>query len=274
LIDLRDLDLNGLRSRIDVALLTCHGLGGEDGKIQGVLDTLGIPYTGSGVQASSIGMDKPRFKQIITDAGIDTPRWVNVHPDHPVTTIQSVVQDAFGWPAFVKPASGGGSLSAGIAQDRAELAPLIHASGGYDRFIVEEYLDGIPATVGVLDFDGIPRALPVHSASTDRPFYDYEAKHHPGARREVCPADLTGLATTALQETALRVHRLIGAHGVSRIDFLLSPSGRRPVLEINTLPGLSQQGELATMAGVYGLSYDQLIGRILMTAFTKPAYMP
>ncbi|WUH90299.1 ATP-grasp domain-containing protein [Streptomyces sp. NBC_00433] len=274
LVDLRGLDLTGLRSRIDVALLACHGLGGEDGKIQGTLDTLGIPYTGSGVQASAIGMDKMRFKTVITAEGIDTPRWVPAPAGQPPEITRAAVVSRLGFPVFVKPAAGGGSLGAGIAQDETALDDLLTTAGPYGSFIVEEYLEGTPATVGVVDIDGVPTPLPVHTAFTDRAFYDYEAKHDMSARREVCPADLPPLVTTALQQTALRVHRIVGAHGVSRVDFLLAPSGRRPVLEINTVPGLSEHGNLATMAAAAGLSYDDLIRRVLATAFTKPAYVP
>ncbi|MEU6851371.1 ATP-grasp domain-containing protein [Actinacidiphila alni] len=275
LIDLRDLDVSGLRHRIDVAFLACHGLGGEDGKIQGALDTIGLPYTGSGVQASAIAMDKKRTKELLRAEMIDTPRWVSVVPGHSVETTVSTARLTLGWPVFVKPVAGGGSLEAGIVRDGGELAALLKEPGGaYERFLIEEYLEGTPATVGVIDIDGTPTPLPVHTAFTDRPFYDYQAKHDLSLRREVCPADLPDMVTTMVQEIALRVHRLIGAHGVSRVDFLLQPSGRRPVLEVNTVPGLSEYGNLATMARAAGVSYDDLIRRLLMTAFTKPAYVP
>jgi D-alanine-D-alanine ligase len=186
----------------------------------------------------------------------------------------STARLTLGWPVFVKPAAGGKSLAAGMANDEEEFAVLLRTGSQYERFIIEEYLEGTPATVGVLEIGGQLTPLPVHTAFTDRQFYDYEAKHNPGERREVCPAELPGMVTTMLQQTALRVHRAVGAHGVSRVDFLLHPSGRRPVLEINTVPGLSERGNLATAAGAAGLSYDDLIRHVLMTAFTKAAYVP
>jgi D-alanine-D-alanine ligase len=263
-----------LRSRIDVALLACHGLGGEDGKIQGALDTLGVPYTGSGVQASAIGMDKDRVKQILRAESIDTPRWITTHPNQSTETVVASARLTLGWPVFAKPSAGGGSLGAGIALNDGELGRLLNVGSAYNSFVIEEYLDGTPATVGVLDINGVPTPLPVHTVFTDRAFYDYEAKHDRSARREVCPADLPPMVTTMLQQTALRVHRIVGAHGLSRVDFLLTPSGRRPVLEINTVPGLSEHGNLATMARAASLGYDDLIQLVLMTAFTKPAYVP
>ncbi|MFJ8646339.1 hypothetical protein ACIRNI_09455 [Streptomyces sp. NPDC093546] len=140
--------------------------------------------------------------------------------------------------------------------------------------MVEEFVPGIPATVGVLEVNGELTTLPVHTVETDREFYDYEAKHDLSLRRETCPADLPDLVVTRMSQVALRVHRLVGAHGVSRVDFLIAPSGRTPVLEINTVPGLSELGNLATMAKAADMPYEELIVHVLDTAFTKPAYVP
>lgn len=140
--------------------------------------------------------------------------------------------------------------------------------------MIEEYIPGTPATIGVLEIDGGLTTLPLHTVETDRAFYDYTAKHDLSQRREACPADVPELTLTLLKQKALRVHRLMGAHGISRVDFLLSPDGRMPVLEINTVPGLSEQGNLATMARAGGISYEDLIVHVLATAFTKDAYVP
>ncbi len=126
----------------------------------------------------------------------------------------------------------------------------------------------------MLEIDGKLITLPIHTVETDREFYDYEAKHDLSQRRETCPAELSDLAAMQMSQIALRVHRLVGAHGVSRVDFLISPRGRTPVLEINTVPGLSELGNLATMARAAGISYEELIVHVLDTAFTKSAYVP
>lgn len=276
LIDLRDIDLGTLRERIDVALLASHGLGGEDGKIQGALDTLGIPYSGSGVKASAVGMHKPTFKTLMSLDHIDTPKWVIPHPSWSTATTVSTVGYSVGFPVFVKPESGGGSLEAGIAHNQAELADMLETASRdvYDRIMIEEYIPGTPITVGVLEVDGDLMTLPVHAVETDRPFYDYTAKHDLSQRREICPADLPSVQTTRLTQLALRAHRSIGAHGVCRVDFLLAPSGRMPMLEVNTVPGLSEHGNLATMAAAADIQYDELIRHVLNTAFTKPRYVP
>ncbi|MEV8413958.1 D-alanine--D-alanine ligase [Streptomyces niveus] len=276
LIDLQGIDLGSLADRIDVALLASHGLGGEDGKIQGALDTLYIPYTGSGVKASAVGMHKLTVKRMATGAMIDTPRWVEVHPSHTTVTTVSMARQSLGFPVFVKPVSGGGSLEAAIARDEHELTAVLERTRTqpYAEYLIEEFVPGIPCSVGVLEVDGKLTTLPIHSAETDREFYDYEAKHDRAQRRETCPADLPHLKATRLSQLALRVHRLIGAHGLSRVDFLLDPCGRMPMLEINTVPGLSEHGNLATMAAAAGMSYGDLVRHVLATAFTKPAYVP
>ncbi|WP_327413874.1 D-alanine--D-alanine ligase [Streptomyces sp. NBC_00853] len=274
LADVRELGA-GLRDRIDVALLACHGPGGEDGKVQGHLEQLGIPYTGSGVLASALGMHKPTFKTLLAALNIDTPKSISVLPEHSVESTLTTVELNLGYPVFVKPAGGGGSLGAGIARTAEELAELLRARRDqpYAEYMVEEYIDGIPCTVGILDQGG-PVVLPLLTCETDRAFYDYEAKHDRGLRRETCPATLPEEVEQRVMETALRVHRLIGAHGVSRVDFLICPDGRSPVLEVNTVPGLSEHGNLATMAAAAGVSYVELIKRVLDTAFTKVSYVP
>ncbi|MCC2280581.1 D-alanine--D-alanine ligase [Streptomyces sp. ET3-23] len=276
LIDLDDVDWNALRGRIDVALLASHGPGGEDGKVQGTLEMLGIPYSGSGVLASALGMDKLAAKGVLRAGMVDTPREVDICPSWSQATAVSTVKHSLGFPVFVKPVAGGGSLAAGIAHDENELGVLL-AKGerAYERYMAEEYIAGTPCTVGILEVDGDLRVLPVLDVEVPgRPFYDYEAKHDAALRREHCPSTLPAAQTTAMQLTALRVHRMVGAHGVSRVDFLCAPSGRLPVLEINTVPGLSPHGNLATMARAGGIDYDTLMRHLIATAFSKPAYVP
>ncbi|NEA53570.1 ATP-grasp domain-containing protein [Streptomyces sp. SID13666] len=277
LFDLSGMDWTALPGQIDVALLASHGLGGEDGKAQGVLDLLGIPYTGSGVKASAVGMHKTTTKRALTADMIDTPRWLDILPEYSTATAVSAARMTLGrFPVFVKPVSGGGSLEAGIAHDEIQLAALLDQAREqpYEQYMIEEYITGTACSVGVLEINGTLRALPVHAVETDRAFYDYAAKHDTALRRERCPAGLPGEQDRRLQQIAVRVHQLLGAHGLSRVDFLVAPCGRTPVLEINTVPGLSERGNLATMAAAGGIPYDEMVRHILRTAFTKPAYVP
>lgn len=276
LIDLADIDLASLRERIDIAFLGLHGPGGEDGKIQGTLETLRIPYTGSGVLASAIGMFKPTFKALIAGANIDTPRYIALTASRPAAQTLAMIEESLGWPVFIKPASGGGSLASAIAYDAPDMLRTLDATREhpYEQYMAEEYITGRPCTVGLLEIDGKLTALPVLEVQTAREFYDYTAKHDPAQRTENCPSALPPRVSAMMQQYALRAHRLVGAHGVSRVDFIAAPSGRLAMLEINTLPGLSARGNLATMAAAHGLSYCELITHVLRTAFTKPGYLP
>jgi D-alanine-D-alanine ligase len=276
LIDVADTPLPALQDRIDVALLGLHGLGGEDGKIQGALETVGIPYTGSGVMASALGMHKPTFKALATYERIDTPRWVMVDLKITIESTLSMVRNTLGYPVFVKPSSGGGSLAAGIAADERKLREMLQAtrSEPYAEYMIEEYVQGIPCTVGLVEVEDHLVTLPVHDVESKREFYDYDAKHDPNLRTEHCPSILPQPTTQAMQHLARRAFSMIGAHGVLRVDFLAGACGRVTLLECNTLPGLSRRGNLATMARAGGIPYAELMKHIVRTAFTKPAYLP
>ncbi|MEW1616208.1 MULTISPECIES: D-alanine--D-alanine ligase [unclassified Streptomyces] len=276
MLDPAGIRMELLPDRIDVALLALHGPGGEDGKIQGSLETVGIPYTGSGVLASALGMHKPTFKGLLTQERIDTPRWVMVDPKLSVESILSTVRHTLGFPVFVKPASGGGSLAAGIAKDDHALRAMVEAAQAdqYAELMVEEYVQGIPCTVGLVEVEGRVQTLPVHDVEPKGEFYDYASKHDASLRTEHCPSILPAPTTDSMKYLANRVFRMVGAHGVLRVDFMVAASGRITVLECNTVPGLSELGNLATMAAAGGIPYPTLVQHVLQTAYTKPAYVP
>lgn len=259
---------------IDVALIALHGPGGEDGKIQGLLETLGVPYTGSGVLASAIGMHKPTFKRLIHGLALDTPQWITLDPSLTPDEMSAVVDSHLGWPVFIKPSAGGGSLGAGIGRTASDFTRKLTNLNrdDYLEYLVEEYVPGRPCSVGVIEMNGSPQALPVHDVETDHEFYDYAAKHDPSRRIENCPSILPKEVTQKLQEEAVRVHTLTGAHGVSRVDFIVDDNGRSVILEINTVPGLSDRGNLATMAKAAGMSYPELVTAVLRTAFNRPGH--
>lgn len=275
LIDIADTPVHTLAGEIDVALLALHGLTGEDGKVQGTLDVMGIPYSGSGVLASALGMHKATFKNLVNQERMDTPRSIRVNHKVSVASTVSSAKGSLGFPVFVKPSSGGGSLGAGIAHDADQLREMLEAlDDSYSDYLIEEYVQGIACTVGMVEVDGQIKQLPVHQAETDREFYDYEAKHDPTLRREHCPSILPQWTTDNMQYMAKRIFTVIGAHGVLRVDFLAGSDGRVTMLEVNTVPGLSELGNLATMAKAGGIAYPTLMRHVLMTAFTKPAYVP
>lgn len=270
LLDVADVDFR-LVDHIDVAFLAVAGPGGEDGSLQGCLETMGIPYTGSGVRASAICMHKPSFKGVISAAGVNTPEWLVADGTAP-DEVAKKVGNQLGFPAFLKPAVGGGSLGMAIAEDEEHLVELLTARGEedpYREFFMEELIEGASCSVGVLDVDGETTTLPVYQVATDREFYDHTAKKNPSQRAEWCPANLPGYIRAEMQRVALAVHRLIGAHGVSRVDMMVTASERIAVLEVNTLPGLSKAGNLAVMAKAANIEYPDLVRHILATAFTR-----
>ncbi|MGW0314037.1 D-alanine--D-alanine ligase family protein [Streptomyces flavidovirens] len=244
LIDIADTPLSALAGRIDVALLGLHGLGGEDGKVQGALEMAGMPYTGSGVLASALGMHKPTFKQLLARVSIDTPRWVVPLATYSVAATLSAVRHTLGYPVFIKPASGGGSLAAGIARDDHQLRAMLETtqSEPYAEYVIEEYVQGIPCTVGMIEVEGHMVTLPVHDVESKKEFYDYEAKHDPNLRVEHCPSILPPPTTEGMQYLAKRVFQMIGAHGVIRVDFMVAASGRSPCSNATPCPDCRSGG--------------------------------
>ncbi|MBC6467658.1 D-alanine--D-alanine ligase [Actinomadura alba] len=275
LVDTSVVTVAELVGRIDVALIALHGPGGEDGKMQGALDTIGIPYAGSGVLASATAMYKPRFKKLVEMARLDTAAYTAVCDCATLREADRIVE-RLGLPVVLKPTSGGGSLETTVIRTCEDLCHWLEDRPVelYGEFMAEEFLPGASITVGLLEVGGELRTLPPLETETDRDFYDYVAKHDPAQRRYHCPARLPANELLRAQQLAMRVHRLVGAHGVSRVDFIATPNGRLSVLEINTLPGLSPQGNLATMAAADGIEYGKLIDLVTATAFTKPAYLP
>lgn len=264
-----------LKERFDLALLALHGPGGEDGKIQGFLETLGIPYTGSGVLASAIGMHKPTFKRLMPFRDIPTPQWQAFDLGTPHSDLVNELEFGRCGPVFIKPASGGGSLAASLVRDDEELRERILAARDepfFREYLMESLTDGHPCTVAVLqNSDGSLHCLPVLHVETDREFYDWEAKHDPSQRREYCPSTLPQPVIARMQHDALDIFEVIKAHGFLRVDFMATPE-RAFVLEVNTLPGLSRAGNLATAATAAGIGYPELIARIALTALNKPSH--
>lgn len=259
-----------------VVFLILHGRYGEDGKIQGFLETLQIPYVGSSVLASAMGMDKLMFKKLLASEKIPTLRYEIIDLAHSLEKETLRVISKFRLPVFLKPISEGGSLGSAVIHTKHQLIETIEKDirKGFDGFLVEEYINGRAVTVGILERNGKPTCLPILETISKKEFYDYEAKHDPNLHVYRCPAPLPKNVYRKIQNISLQVHSLLGCHGFSRVDFMIDEQYRPFVLEINTLPGLSPQSNIATMANAGGLSYDQLVAEILKTILTKPNYLP
>ncbi|UED86311.1 D-alanine--D-alanine ligase family protein [Streptomyces profundus] len=257
-----------LATQPDVALLAIAGQRAEDGKLQGLLELLHIPYTGSGVTASAIGMHKPLAKTLIAAAGI---------PTLPTIDLTSAIADVLPWPVMLKPRSEGGSIGITLCRNAHQLDAALHTINPADGWFAEPFATGTPVTCGILEINGKPTALPPLETLPTGPgveFYDYTTKRTPGSYQYRCPATLTPATTETITTAALTAHHAIGCTGYSRSDFVVPPQGPPLWLEINTLPGLSHNGNLATMAAATGIDYDHLIRLILTTAPTSGKYRP
>ncbi|TMD52855.1 MAG: D-alanine--D-alanine ligase [Chloroflexi bacterium] len=244
---------------IDVVLIALHGTWGEDGRIQGLLDTIGVPYTGSGVLASALAMDKEVAKTVLAAAGLDVPRGVVVTG----TTEQDLdAARSVGIPAFVKPVSSGSSVGASIVAHAADLPAAIALALRYDsRALVEEQLKGRELTVPVIGNDDLT-ALPVIEILTKRAFFDYSAKYDAGESEEVCPAEIPPEVAKRAQDLAVRAHRALRCRGMSRTDFVWS-GDRMVALEVNTIPGMTANSLLPKAARAAGIGFGDLLARFI-----------
>ncbi len=244
---------------VDVVMLSLYGTWGEDGRIQGLLDTLGIPYTGSGVLASALAMDKVMAKTVLAAAGLDVPRGVVVSSSSEADLERA---RSIGLPAFVKPVAQGSSVGASIVEKVEALAPAIAAALKYDdRALVEELIHGTELTVAVIGNDE-PMPLPVIEIVTKRRFFDYVAKYDAGESEEIVPARVPHAVARAAQDLALRAHAALGCRGMSRADFVWT--GERMVaLEVNTIPGMTANSLLPKAARAAGISFSDLVARLV-----------
>lgn len=237
--------------------IALHGPGGEDGTMQGFLETLGLPYTGSGVMASALAMDKLRSKQLWLGAGLPTPAFAVLH----AATDWAETLAALGGVAMVKPACEGSSIGMAKADTADALQAAWQAASQYgDSVIAEAWVSGGEYTVGILG----ERALPaIRVEVPDAVFYDYDAKYRSNNTRYRVPCGLTAEAETALQALALSAYRALGCSGWGRVDVLRDGDGRFWLLEINTVPGMTDHSLVPMAAQAAGMSFDDLVLAIL-----------
>ena len=239
--------------------LALHGRYGEDGTMQGALELMGIPYTGSGVLASSLAMDKWRTKVIWQAAGIPTPRYELMQAD---TDFAAVVQ-RLGLPIMVKPANEGSSIGMSKVKRAEDLAAAYALAAKYDDIVIaEQFIEGIELTAGVLG----RTPLPVIKLETAREFYDYEAKYISDDTRYILPCGLSAAAEAELQAGVLRAFDALGCRGWGRVDLMMDRDGRPYFLEVNTSPGMTDHSLVPMAARHAGIAFDELCVRILASA--------
>ena len=241
------------------AFIALHGRYGEDGTVQGALELLGLPYTGSGVLASVLAMDKWRTKLLWHAAGVPTPRCELLSRDADVTGVAA----RLGLPLMVKPANEGSSIGMSKVRDAAQLEEAYALAVNYDSVVIaEQFIDGPELTVGILGGD----ALPVIRLETPREFYDFEAKYHAADTRYLIPCGLPPDAEGTIQREALRAFDVLGCRGWGRVDLMLDGAGKPQFLEANTSPGMTDHSLVPMAARHTGLSFEDLCVRILELA--------
>jgi len=246
-----------------------HGGPGENGAVQGLLDTAGIPYTGSGVLASALSMNKPLTKRVLRASGLPTPDWIEFAAADLDGAPHRLVAE-LGLPVVLKPFDEGSSVGVSILEDGADVAPEVESLvARYGRGFAERFLGGAEVTVGIIGHGDRLRALPVLELVPRNRFYDYEAKYTKGMTDLICPARLSDDISRRVQDIALAVHRVIGCHGISRVDMHVDEDGRPWVHEINSVPGMTETSDVPAEALAAGLSYDVLVLEILHSALPR-----
>ena len=254
-----------LKLKIDIAFIALHGGWGENGGIQGALNIMGIPYTGSGVCASAVAMDKILSKKIFSYHSLPTPGfWVYEGNNSGIKKF--LKEQSFKLPVVVKPVTGGSTIGVYIVFNRKELEKAISQVLFLDsRVLIEEYIKGRDLTVGMLN--GKP--LPIVEMIPKRGFYDYKAKYTKGETEYVCPARIPAKTTKEIHKIALQAYRALGCKGAPRIDFRLSSANKPYILEVNTIPGMTGTSLLPMAASRVGINFNRLVEMILEESFNE-----
>lgn len=251
-----------LRQRYDRVFNIIHGRGGEDGVLQGALEALGIPYTGSGVLASALSMDKLKTKLCWIGAGLPTPGWMRLRTEDDLTACA----ETLGFPVIVKPAQEGSSIGMSRAESLRELREAWQRASQYNcPVFAETWITGTEYTAGLLD--GQP--LPLIRLETPHSFYDFDAKYRAETTRYHCPCGLASETEIHLQNLAVQACEVLGVAGWARVDLLVDDRGSPWLIEVNTVPGMTDHSLVPMAARVAGLEFDDLVWRILETSLRR-----
>jgi D-alanine-D-alanine ligase len=258
-------------ARPDVAFVAMHGVGGEDGTVQELLEILDIPFTGPGAAACARCMDKVQAKDAIDEAGLPTPHWFAFNQtafrEFGAADALGRLEESLGFPLVVKPSRGGSSLGVRFARSAAEVPQALVSAFSYDdRILLERFVDGRELAVSILGDEALPV---VEAILLEGDRYDFEARYEIGRTRFVCPAELSEEEQRAVTEAALATYRALGCTGFARIDLILAADGPW-LLEANAIPGLTETSLLPQAAEAAGLGFEQLVERILDLAL-RPA---
>jgi len=261
----RDVDKVLQEKGVEIAFLALHGRYGEDGSIQGLLEIRGIPYTGSSVLTSALAMDKYLTKDIARAEGLITPDdfFFDANLER-IDDFLKRVPERF--PLMVKPSREGSTIGIAKVSEANQLRRAVQEAASLDsRVLVEQFISGREVTVGVVNNE----PLPVLEVITENEFYDFEAKYRSDRTQYRCPAELPGPLSAQLQEQAHKIYRRLGCEGAARVDFIVSENQVPYFLEVNTLPGMTSHSLVPKAAQVAGLSFSDLVEKILFSARLK-----
>lgn len=252
---------------VDIVFIGLHGKYGEDGRIQGLLDMLEIPYVGSGVLGSAVAMDKAKSKKVLQDTDIRLAKDLVLERGQNYESIDL----PFDFPVVVKPNSEGSTIGLTIAQNEEELMQGIEEAFRFDkRVILEEFISGTEVTVAVMGEKGNVRSLPVVEIVPKNAYYDYESKYAEGGSEHIVPARISDEFTQMIQEQSVLAHELLGCETYSRADYIIPKDGSEPVfLEVNTLPGMTPTSLYPDAAKEIGYTYEEMIEELLKLGVKK-----
>lgn len=251
---------------VDLVFLGLHGKYGEDGRIQGLLDILEIPYVGSGVTASALAMDKDKSKKIFSSHGIPVAQskayMVNHQSD--IESIVNNIEQTFSLPFVIKPNREGSTLGLTIVNETEAIKPaIVNAIQNDDMILVEDFIKGTELTVAILGPIGKEEALPIIEIIPKSGIYDYESKYTAGGSEHIVPARIDDALTKRIQQYAVKAHQILGCKTYSRVDFILDESGTPIILEVNTLPGMTPTSLFPDAAKSVGMSYGTMIEKFV-----------
>ncbi|MBQ0086232.1 MAG: D-alanine--D-alanine ligase [Bacteroidales bacterium] len=272
--ELFDLNRNNiariLESKPDIVFLGLHGKGGEDGSIQGMLELAGIPYTGPGIATSAVCMDKILTKRVLANAGLPTASFVVYRKDEcdDRKAVAKALADRLGLPMVLKSPCQGSSIGVVIVHREYEIEPAMEEVFRYgDSLLAEQFLEGTEVTLPIMGNDA-PVALPVIEITSEREFYDYTAKYTSGLCHHIIPARIGKDDEESVRILGQKTYRVLNCKGLSRIDFIIDKKYGPMIIEVNTLPGMTDMSLFPDAAGYAGIPYDELVEKFLEYGLT------
>ena len=264
---LRDVAQRLTAERVEVAFLAVHGRYAEDGTLQGLLEIMGIPYTGSGVLASALGMNKVATKKIVRHGGVPTPDFYELGDTEDAAEAARRAEALLGLPVMVKPVEEGSSLGVTKCADVAQMAEAFREGRPrFGRMFAEGFVSGVEITVGVVQRGDTLDVLPILELVPKNEFYDYEAKYTEGMTEFILPARLSTAVGAEVARLSVASFRSVGCRGYARVDFMVASDDTPYFTELNTLPGMTDLSDLPAQAKAAGITYEQLVETILHSA--------